>query len=418
MTDSVTSSETKLLASVRVLDIADFLPAEYAGRILADLGADVVKLEPAPNGVGLRLSGAGHPHLGHLFAYANAGKHSLCMNMQKRDAGLIADLSRWADVVIDGSWGNAEDGLSPLLGEIVSQNPALIVCSVTPFGSHVESGMQLGSLVAADAIIQALAGTAFVTGEPDGPPRLNGSGMTHTTVGVHACIAILHALLYRRRTGQGQRIDLAMFDTAIAMDAEHAPIVATERGRYQARRTGHYGDVDTLAVYQARDGYVVIEVWGEGSQSVWSRLATAIDRVDLIDDPRFRDDQVRMANSEELHSIIGKWIYSRPTAAAAVRDLLASNVVCGELLLPWQTIQHPHVQFRQVIRTLDSDPTSSLAVAAPQKFSSADVRIGSVPGLGEHNEDVLIGRLGHGRSRLDELVRNGVLQPAPGVGGT
>ena len=416
MTNSMKSSQSRVLASVRVLDIADSLPAEYAGRILADFGADVVKLEPAPNGVGLRQAGVGHPHLGHLFAYANAGKHSLCVNLQKQDASLIADLSRWADVVIDGSWGNAEGWVSPLLGEIAAQNPALIVCSVTPFGSEERPHFRLGSVVATDAIMQALAGTAFVTGEPEGPPRLNCSGMTHTTVGVQACIAILHALLNRKRTGKGQRIEVAALDTAIAMDAEHAPLVATERSRYQARRTGHYGDVDTLAVYRARDGYVVIEVWGEGPQSVWSRLASAVGRHELIDDPRFSDDQARMANFPELHQIVEDWIQSLPSAAAAVRALIAANVICGEILWPWQTIQHPHVQFRQVIRPLENDPNSFLALAAPQKFSAGDVQIGPVPDLGEHNEDVLIGRLGYSRARLNDLVRKGVLHAPNGAG--
>lgn len=408
--------QSKILSDARILDIADFLPAEYAGRILADLGADVVKLEPAPAGVGLRRAGIEHRHLSHLFGYANAGKHSLCLNMNRLDSSLIADLARWADVMIDGSSGGTEGSHGSLVGEMVSQNPALIVCSITPFGSEADLRMQLGSVVAMDAIMQALAGTAFATGESAGPPRLNGSGMTHTTVGIHACIAILHALLNRRRTGKGQRIDLAMLDTAIAMDAEHAPIVATERGRYQAPRTGHYGDVDTLAVYQARDGHVVIEVWGQGPTSVWARLASAVGRSDLIDDPRFVDDQARMANFVELHSIIEEWIQSLPSAAAAVGVLLAANVVCGEILLPWQTIGHPHVQFRQVIRSLENDPNTFLAVAAPQKFSSGAVQIGSVPGLGQHNEGVLIGRLGQGRTRFADLVRSGIVHTADGDG--
>lgn len=392
------------LSGVRVLDVADMLAAEYGARILAELGADVIKVEPSPEGGYLRtIARSGH-RLEHLFLLANAGKRSICLDQgNPRSASVLADLTSWADVLIESDVPGGQPSLP-------AGHPRLITCSVSAFGRDASRRMRLGSAETMDFVMQALCGTAYVTGDPDGPPRLNATGYTHTTTGVHAGIAIVHALLARRGSGRGQHIDLAVLDTALAMDAEHASLVAAERGRYQAVRTGHVGDVDTLALYRAKDGYVVIEVWGEGPRSLWGRLALAMGREDLLGDARFRDDQSRMANFGDLHPIVEEWVGSFPSAQAAVDSLTAAKIVAGRVLLPWETAEHPQVQARGVIELVDTpDGTVPLARATPYKLSGMELHVTAAPRLGEHGEQILREVLGYHDSQVSDLRDERVL---------
>jgi crotonobetainyl-CoA:carnitine CoA-transferase CaiB-like acyl-CoA transferase len=393
------------LNGVRVLDMADMLAAEYGARILAELGADVVKLEPAPEGGCLRRAARPGRRLEHLFPYANAGKRSICLDRENpRSRAVLRDLVSWADVLIESDVPESGVSSPPVWEEAVTRNPGLIACTVSAFGRDASRKMRLGSAETMDGIMQALSGTAYVTGDPDGPPRLNATGYTHTTAGVNACIAITHALLVRRASGSGQHIDLAVLDTALAMDAEHASLVAAEGGRYQAARTGHVGDVDTLALYRAKDGYVTIEVWGEGPRSLWGRLAQTIGRADLLEDPRFSDDQARMANFGQLHPIVEEWVGSFASARTAVESLMAAKLVAGQVLLPWETVEHPQVKSRGVIELVDT-PSGKvpLPLAAPFKVAGLEIHAGIPPRLGQHNGQVLREVLGYDDKEVSDL---------------
>jgi CoA:oxalate CoA-transferase len=399
------------LSGVRVLDIADMLAAEYGARILAELGADVIKVEPPPDGGHLRrIARPGH-RLEHLFPLANAGKRSICLDLQNpRSTSVFSDLVSWANVLIESDVAGSEEPSLPAPERADTWNPGLITCSISAFGRATGRRMRLGSAETMDFIMQALCGTAYVTGDPDGPPRLNATGYTHTTTGVHAGIAIIHALLTRRGSGQGQHIDLAVLDTALAMDAEHASLVAAERGHYQAVRTGHVGDVDTLALYRAKDGYVVIEVWGQGPSSLWGRLALAMGREDLLDDARFRDDQARMANFGDLHPIVEGWIGSFPSAQAAVDYVMAAKIVAGRVLLPWETAEHPQVKARGIIELVETpDGKVPLARATPYKLAGLELHVGAPPRLGEHGEQILKEVLGYHDKEVSDLRNERVI---------
>lgn len=375
------------LAQVRIIDLSNLLAGQYCARILADLGAEVIKIEAAPTGDPMRGHDAGDRRWRHLFSYANAGKKSFMLDPGSPETfPIVAQLVQRADVVVEDFLPGIGQDWAVAYPDLQKQNGRLVVCSITPFG---RTGPRQGEL-ATEAMIQGLAGTAFMTGPPGGPPYLTANGFPHTMTASHACIAIIQALLDRERTGRGQSVDVAMLDTVVAMDCENIPFVAAERGRYTPLAFGHAAFADTLALYHAKDGYIVIEVWGQGRASMWGRLAQAMGREDLLADPRFVGDSERVTHLDELRPIVEQWLRSFPTDDAALEALVSNKVVSGRVLAPWQTMDLPQVATRSMIREVASAAGSRIAVTAtPYKFSATPITVGNPPRLGEHNSEIL-----------------------------
>lgn len=415
MTASAGETGFRPLRDVHVLNVSALLAGLHTGRVLADLGADVVTVEAAPEGSPTRRRSATDVRLGSLIGLATAGTRSLCIDPgSERAVKVFSDLARWADVIVASGDCVLEHPDGPTVASLANDRAAVITCYVTPLGRGELSRMVPGfptdvDEVTLDGLLQALVGTAYATGDPDGPPRLNASGLSHTQTAIHAAIAIVHALRRRRLNGEGEELGVSLLDTALFMDAEHAPLVAAERGAYQANRTGHVGDVDTLAIYRGRDGFLVMEVWGQGADSMWGRLATVIDRPDLVDDTRFRDDQERMRHWDELHPIIEEWIQSFPTIRSALDRLLDARLVCGLVVDPRETTELPQVRSRNMLRPLEESSIGRLSLATPYRLSEATVGVGPVPSLGQHSSEVLQTYLGYDRDDVTSLVANGTL---------
>ncbi|MEA2612562.1 MAG: CoA:oxalate CoA-transferase, partial [Chloroflexota bacterium] len=375
------------LAHVRVIDLSNLLAGQYCARILADLGAEVIKIEAAPTGDTMRDHDAGDQRRRHLFSYANAGKKSLMLDPGSADTfEIVEKLCLGADVVVEDFLPGSGQDWTVEFSDLLEANERLVLCSITPFG---RTGPRQGQM-ATEAMIQALAGTAFMTGPPGGPPYLTANGFPHTMAASHAGIAVIQALLDRERTGKGQSIDIAMLDTVIAMDCENIPFVAAEQGRYTPLALGHAAFADTLALYQAKDGYIVIEVWGQGRGSMWGRLALAMDREDLLQDPRFVGDPERVTHLDELRPIVEQWLRSFPSDDAAMEALVDSKVVSGRVLAPWQTMDLPQVAARSMVRDVASAAGPRIAVTAtPYAFSATPIAVGDAPRLGEHNAEIL-----------------------------
>ena len=386
------------LDGVRVLDVAGLLAGQYCTRIMADLGAEVIKIELGPAGDPLRATmGDGS----QLFPYANAGKKSLCLKAPPSAAlEVVEELSRQADVLVESFVPGLDDAWRGDYGGWQAANPRLIVGSVTPFGRTGPLRDHPGS----EVMMQALAGTAFMTGEPGGPPFLTSNGFPYTMTGLHACIGIVQALLHRESTGRGQGLDVAMLDTVFALDCENVPFVSAERGRYLPEALGRSAFADTLAVYRAKEGYLVIEVWGRGPESMWGRLARAMDREELIADPRFVDDQARVRNMDQFRIIIEGWLARFDSDEAAISDLISNKVVSGRVLTPSQTIAHPQMHARRMVREFPQSDGSSLPImATPYKFSRTPIDVGPPPMLGEHNREILGALLGYDDERIDQV---------------
>jgi crotonobetainyl-CoA:carnitine CoA-transferase CaiB-like acyl-CoA transferase len=385
------------LSGVRVIDVSKLPAGQYCGRILADLGATVVKLEAAPDGDSLREVSRSDPRRRHLFDSMNAGKQSVLLHPEDATSmRIVADLIDSADVLLV----SPESGLAAPWGidpsAVAARNAQLITCFLTPYGMTGPLAGQPGG----EAVVQALSGTAFMTGEPGGPPYLTGAGLPHTLTGMQGALAIGQALLARETSGTGQLIDIAMLDVSFAMDCANNPMVASERGRFQPEPIGRFHYAETIGTYRGRDGYLVIEVWGEGPDSTWARLARAIGRPDLIDDPEFFDDQVRVSQWDRIVPMVESWLQSFPSDDAAIEALDAAKVVAGRILEPHEAILQPSVIARGVIReVVGRDGESIPIVATPYRMPASPTTIGRPPGLGEHTQEVLAEWLGDGHQR-------------------
>jgi CoA:oxalate CoA-transferase len=404
----------RILEDIRVLDFTQLAAGAYCPRILADMGAEVLKVEQPPNGDdGRHFMSMGHGQSA-LFFYTSSGKKSFCIDLKsEKGRSIIQALLPKVDIVLENFAPGVIERLGLSYENIKGVNPRIIMCSVSAFGRTGPLSGWRGT----DGTAQAMSGLAYMTGEAEGPPLLVTTGIADPVSAVQACLAVGYALFHRERTGEGQYIDISMLDSVLAVDAVHVPAVAARHGDFQPTRLGahHYIDVPD-GLYKARDGYIFVEAWGDGPDSLWARLARAMERPDLVTDERFATDEARYQNLNEVIKIIETWLAMFPSDEDAVNVLQQSGVIASRVLSPWEAINHPQVAAREMMVELDypffgPQPT----VATPYKFSATPVGTTRAPFLGEHNAYVLQTYLGLHQDDVDELTAEGVIYEASEV---
>ena len=329
------------LDGVRVLDFTRVLAGPFATALLADIGADIVKIEP-PDGDDYRHIG---PFIGGqstLFMAANRGKRSLMLDLKNKDDLAIAlKLVADADIVVENFRPGVADRLGIGYGALSALNPRLIYLSISGFG---QTG-PLRDRPAYDLIVQAESGLMSVTGEPDGPPTLVGEAIGDLVASLFGAWSLAAALYGRERSGRGTHIDLAMFDALVSM-------LPTAVCRYRAsgeapKRVGNRHPVSApFGVFRARDGHVAIAVLNE---KLFERFAALIGRSDLIDDPRFVSDPLRCANEAALRAAIEAWSALRP-ATEVVATLSAAGIPAAPIADLATALGSEQVTARQLFR--------------------------------------------------------------------
>lgn len=369
------------LAGFKVVELARVLAGPWAGQILADLGADVIKVE-SPEGDGTRLWGppwierAGPddtPHREAAYYHAcNRGKRSIIADFSKPDdLERVLGLAREADVLIENfkTDGLAKFGLDyPSLRAI---NPALVYCSITGFGQTGPRAHEAGY----DFVIQGMSGFMSVTGQPDGLPVKMGVSISDLSTGVYAANGIQAALLQRGRTGHGQLVDISLMDCSVALLANQATYhFAT--GENPPRMGNAHAQVAPYGVFPVKDGHVIL---APANDRLFAKLATVIARSDLSKDPRFATNAGRIENTDVLNAEIAK-----ATANWTKADLLDA---CHEYGVPAGPINRLDEVFSdpQVIaRGLRVDLGGLAGVRSPFVFSDAELALDRPsPMLGE-----------------------------------
>lgn len=317
-------NELKALSGLKVLDFTRVLAGPYCTAMLAENGADVLKVEP-PSGDDYRHIGPFFEHGDSaLFEKVNHGKRSIMLDLAKNeDRALALTLAQGADVLVE----NFRPGVAAKLGigfeALHTLNPRLIYASISGFG---QSG-PMARRPAYDIIVQAMSGLMSITGEPGGPPTLIGESIADSTSGLFGCQAILTALYQRHATDRGQHLDISMLESMLKLQ----PLVAARlhaTGQTPTRIGNRHALSAPFGVFQAKDGSFVLAVLNE---KLFKALAETIGQPELFADPRYASDPLRLINEAELRRAIENWSMAI-TASQAVHNLIAAGIPASEVL--------------------------------------------------------------------------------------
>ncbi|MGE0005556.1 MAG: CaiB/BaiF CoA transferase family protein [Parvibaculaceae bacterium] len=396
------------LTNIRVLDLTRVLAGPWATQILADFGAEVIKIEKPGEGDDTRGWGPpfvtnpdGSPGDAAYYLSANRGKQSVAIDMAKPEGQkLLRALAARSDVVMENFkvGGLRKYGLDH--ESLKAVNPGLIYCSITGFGQTGPYAQRAGY----DFMIQGMGGIMSITGLPDGVPGGEpvkaGVAFADIFTGLYATIGVLAALHHRERTGEGQYLDLALLDTQVAVLANQALNFLV--GGTAPRRLGNaHPNIVPYQTFATADGFIIIAVGNERQFREYTRIAGV---PEAADDPRFRTNRDRVANREALIALLAPPMKRRRTAEW-VAALEAAAVPCGPINTIDQVFADPQVKARGLDVSLTrADGTETPGVANPVRFSATPVEYArAAPRLGDATEDVLGRILGLTREDIGKL---------------
>ena len=381
---------TAPLAGLRVLELARILAGPWIGQTLADLGADVVKVE-APEGDDTRRWGPPFVRRGDgsmeaaYFHSCNRGKRSVVADFRTPEGQeLVRALARRSDVLIENFkvGGLAKYGLD--YESLRALNPRLVYCSVTGFGQHGPKASHAGY----DLMIQGMSGIMDLTGDPDGPPQRLGVAFADIFTGTYGVIAIQAALAQRERTGLGQRIDMALLDTMVAVLANQA-LNYFVSGEVPRRMGNAHPNIVPYQVFAVRDGHVIVAV---GNDQQFKQFCTVIQRPEWGTDPRFLTNADRVGNRQVLIGLISEALRGL-TRDELLPALDARGVPCGPINSVAEAFVEPQVLARGMRVALPAPDVaggSLPSLRSPIMFSDAELALQRpAPRLGEHTEEVL-----------------------------
>ena len=390
------------LDGVRILDFTRVLAGPMATALLADLGADVIKVEP-PQGDDYRAIGPMRNGESALFTVMNRSKKSLVLDLKQPPAQVLArQLAAQVDVVVE----NFRPGVAERLGigaaALMAAHPKLVVVSISGFGQDGP----LAHRAAYDVIVQAMSGLMEATGDPDGPPTMVGEAVSDVVAGLFASWAILAALLQAQRTGRGQHVDVAMFDTTLAF-------LATSVARFlftgkPARRVGNRHPLSApFGVYAAQDGHFALAVL---NSKLFQALAGAMGQPELAREARFASDDDRSAHEPALRALVEAWAGTM-TVEQVVAMLEHAGVPAAPIWNIAQALQSPQAEARGLLHAVGDMRLPGLKLPVqPVRFGGAAPSLpGRAPALGEHTDALLGQLLGLGIDKLAELRAAGVI---------
>jgi crotonobetainyl-CoA:carnitine CoA-transferase CaiB-like acyl-CoA transferase len=392
------------LSGVRVLDLTHLLAGPYCTMILADLGAEVWKVEPPGGEVGRRIG----PRRGDLpayFASVNRGKKSLAVDLRRPEGReIVLELARRADVFVE----NFRPGVLARLGlgpeALRRENPRLVYASITGFGQDGPRAQE----PALDIVVQALGGLLSVTGQPGGPPVRPGVSLGDSVAGMFAAAGILAALYRRERTGEGDYLDLAMLDSQVTL-MENALARYFATGQVPRAEGTRHPAVSPFRAFATADGHLVVAILPDDARR-WEALCRILGRPELTREERFREGAGRLRHREALEGILED-LFRRRSTEEWLGALRSEGIPCAPVQDVAQVTRDPQVRHRGAIREIPDGLGGRFRVAdTPFRFRGARTGPqGAPPAVGEHTEEILREVLGWDAERLARLRRAAVL---------
>ncbi|MEW6297321.1 MAG: CoA transferase [Thermodesulfobacteriota bacterium] len=395
----------QLLSGVKVLDFTQYLAGPSATRLLADMGAEVIKIERAPDGDLGRKIHLVEPGISAFFLAASAGKKSVGVDFKHpQGLAIVRALVRQVDVVVE----NYSPGVMAKYGldyaSLKELNPGLIMCSVSGYGQDGP----YAKFTSFDIVAQAQSGVMAMTGEPDGPPEYVGNYFGDPNAGIHGALGICAALFHRALTGEGQYIDVSQLEALVYLDYINFPLFLMSQGKIQPRRFGgDFFNICPYGVYKAKQGYIVFAV----AEHQWGPLVRAMGKPELETDPRYATQTARCQRRPEVRKYIEDWLQTFADDETPLKILTEARIPVAPVLDIAQVPSHPQLQARGLFQDLPHPVLGSTPVAkSPFHFSAASVEIPSrAPFFGEHNEEILQGRLGYTPEQIAALYREGAI---------
>jgi crotonobetainyl-CoA:carnitine CoA-transferase CaiB-like acyl-CoA transferase len=396
------------LAGMRVLELAQIMAGPTCGMMLADMGADVVKVEKLPGGDDARayreprVNGVSAP-----FMILNRNKRGIALNLKtEQGRQILLRMVRDADVLTENYRRGTLEKLGLGYDTLSAVNPGLIYCAVSGYGRDGPMGDKPGF----DLIAQGFSGLMSVTGEPGRPPAKTGNSIADINAGVLAVAGITAAYVHKLKTGEGQVVDTSLIEAAIQQTYWQAAIwFAT------GESPGPTGSAHLLTApyqaFQASDGWVNI---GGANQANWERIALALGHPEWLDDPRYASNSARMENMQALVAAMNDVVATR-TKAEWIAVFDAAGVPVGPVNTVGEALSHEQTLARGMVVDLvhpQAGPTKALG--CPIHFSKTPTRIDRpAPMLGEHSRE-LLREYGYDDAAIDDFVANGVIEEAAG----
>ena len=401
---------TNILDGIRVLDFSQALAGPTTTRLMAEMGAEIIKVELAPHGEASRALPFQRNGRSGYYIQQNRGKKSIGVDRKDpRAIDLLKKVLEKCDVLVENFAPGAIARLGFGWDVVHAINPRLVMGSISAFG---QSG-PLASLPGYDYIGAAYAGVLSMIGEPDGPPYFYTLGIGDVMTGAHLLAAINGALYYREKTGKGQYVEASLLDSYFHCHEVNVQVHTASGGAIKPFRSGaHHYAVSPLGVYKCREGYVIVAIL----PNQWMNLCKALGAPELFDDPRFVDNAARIANRTELNAVIEEGLARYPTAIEAAEDWgFRHHVPIAPVLTVEQAVRHPHLIERETIRTINDPVFGSYQVPGmPLRFSEGprhpDLRAAY---MGEHNVEIFTRYAGLSETEVRELEREGALVAKP-----
>jgi crotonobetainyl-CoA:carnitine CoA-transferase CaiB-like acyl-CoA transferase len=392
------------LKGLRVVDMTRVLAGPFCTMFLADMGAEVIKVEEPDKGDDSR----GYPPFlrgtSAYFTNLNRNKQSIVLDLKKPEAKtILLGLLKKSDILLENFKPGTMDRLGLSYDDVREVNPGIIYASISGFGQYGPYKDRPGY----DIIGQAMGGLMSVSGWPDSPPTRTGTAMADIVAGLNACIGILAALKGRERTGLGERIDVALVDSVVSAMETVIQIYLAE-GRVPQRVGNRYEFIAPYNSFAAEDGWVVI---GVGGQEVWKRFCRVIGQEVLLEDPEFLTNRDRVQNVVRLEEIVTQWT-SKRKVSEIVSLLMEASVPCSPILSVDQICNDPHIaKAREMIVEMDHPLGGRMnVVSCPIKFTRMKPTIRTTAPLhGEHTERVLTEILGITKEEYARLKQNGIM---------
>ena len=402
---------TGALKGIKVLDLSRILAGPWASQMLADFGAQVIKIERPNKGDDTRYWGppfikektSTQPPQAAYFHSTNRNKQSIAIDIQhKTGQQIIKDLVKNADVFIENFKVGALARYGLDYPKLKLLNPNLIYCSITGFGQTGPSSERAGY----DAMIQGEGGLKSITGVANGEPMKVGVAVTDIMTGLYCSNAILAALMARNHIDKGQYIDIALLDVQVATLANQGlNYLAT--GNNPKRQGNAHPNIVPYQTFNTSDGIIMLAI---GNDTQFRKFCQFVERPELADNPNFQTNEQRVINRESLIEHLSKILLSQPTVWW-VNQLETLDIPCGPINTLQEVFNHSQIKHRNLVRKIPDNCSKQIyTIASPINLSETPLQYRSAsPDLSEHCEKILSSELGYDSEKIQHLRENGIV---------